>query len=198
MSGITDFRSIPAWKRDCILFWSFLRIAALVIGGGYAIIAAAQQEFVHRRRWLTEDDVLEMITITQTVPGIIACNAAAYIGWRISGYFGALAAMTGAVLPSLAVIMLIAAGMREISGVLEAPPVQGAFKGLISCIVGMVIVTALKMRKKAVKELFGWSVAAVCFAGMMIFKLNPVCLILAAVAAGIIKIAADRKRGAGK
>ena len=67
------YLEIPAWKRDTALFWAYFKIAALVVGGGYAILAAAQREFVTRRQWLTEDDVVEMVTITQTVPGIIAC-----------------------------------------------------------------------------------------------------------------------------
>ena len=74
------YQEIPALKRNWILFWSFIKITSLVIGGGYAIIAAAQDDFVTRRKWLTEDDVLEMITITQTVPAILSCNAAIYIG----------------------------------------------------------------------------------------------------------------------
>ena len=169
---------IPAWKRDGILFWSYFRITALVVGGGYAIIAAAQEEFVRRRRWLTEDDMLEMMTVIQTVPGILACNSAVYVGWRIDRYRGALAALAGAVLPSLIVIMLIASGVRRIQSVIDSAAVQGAFRGIIACIVGMVIVTALRMRKKAVTDLFGWCVALGCFFGMTALRWSPAYLIL--------------------
>ena len=57
------YLEIPAWKRDTALFWAYFKIAALVVGGGYAILAAAQREFVTRRQWLTEDDVVEMVII---------------------------------------------------------------------------------------------------------------------------------------
>ncbi|MBQ9776731.1 MAG: chromate transporter, partial [Lentisphaeria bacterium] len=102
------------FRRSLIVFWSFIRITSLVIGGGYAIISAAQLEFVEKRKWLTDDDVLEMITITQTVPGILACNAAIYIGWRLAGLPGAVAGLLGAVIPSVVIITLIAAGMKSI------------------------------------------------------------------------------------
>ncbi len=194
-SAAVSYRAIPALKRNWILFWSFFKITSLVIGGGYAIIAAAQEEFVTRRRWLTEDDVLEMVTITQTVPGILACNSAIYIGWRIGGYAGAFAALAGSVLPSLIIIMLIAAGVDRIRFLIETPEVQGAFKGIIGCIVGMVAVTALKMRKKAVRGMFGWLVALGCFAGLCVFGINPALLIAGAIALGLLRVGFDRLRG---
>ena len=193
-----DYRTIPLWKRNWILCWSFLKITALVIGGGYAIIAAAQEEFVRRRRWLSEDDVIEMITITQTVPGILACNSAVYIGWRLGGYGGAFSALVGSIVPSLVVIMLIAAGVQRIQSVIDSEPVQGAFKGIIGCIVGMVIVTAVKMRKKAVTDWFGWCVGIGCLVGMVVFGLSPAHLIVAAVVAGVVVEAIRRRRSRRK
>lgn len=201
--SVEDFRRVSPLRRAWVLFWAYVKITSLVIGGGYAIIAAAQDEFVRRRKWLTEDDVLEMITITQTVPGILATNSAIYVGWRIGGYAGAFAAMVGSVLPSLVIIMLIAAGISSIQSTIDTPAVQGAFKGIIGCIVGMVIVTALKMRRKAVVNPFGWIVALGCFLGLTVFKVGPAWLIVCAIAAGLAKVAVDRiihrsraKRGA--
>ena len=69
---------------------------------------------------------------------------------------------------------------------------QGAFKGISGCIVGMVIVTALKMRRKAVVNLFGWIVALGCFLGLTVFKVGPAWLIVCAIAAGLAKVTADR------
>lgn len=192
VSSVEEFRRVSPFRRAWVLFWAYVRITSLVIGGGYAIIAAAQDEFVRRRKWLTEDDVLEMITITQTVPGILATNSAIYVGWRIGGCAGAFAAMVGSILPSLVIIVLIAAGISSIQSTIDTPAVQGAFKGIIGCIVGMVIVTALKMRRKAVVNLFGWIVALGCFLGLTVFKVGPAWLIVCAIAAGLAKVTADR------
>jgi len=183
---------VGIWKRCLILFWAYVKITSLVIGGGYAIIAAASNEFVRRRHWLTEDDIIEMITITQTVPGVIACNSAIYIGWRLGGILGAVAALIGAILPSVIIITCIAAIISTVAGFVGNPYVQGAFHGMIACIVGMVVVTALKMRKKAVHGVFGWLIAAGCLVGMCIVKTNPAWLIVGAVVLGLIKIASER------
>lgn len=192
MTPDSPFADVGVWKRSWILFWSYIKITSLVIGGGYAIIAAAQEEFVRRRRWLDDDDVLEMITVTQTVPGILACNSAIYIGWRLGGFFGALAALAGSVVPSLVIIVAIAAVISSVAELLGNPYVQGAFRGVIACIVGMVAVTALKMRKKAVKGAFGWLVAMGCLAGMSIVGSNPAWLILGSIALGLGKVSCDR------
>ena len=96
---------------ELILFLSFLKIAAVTVGGGYAILAAAREEFTCRRRWLSEDEFTEMVTVVVTVPGLIAVNAAIYLGWKLRRLPGALAAAFGALLPSVTVIMLIAAGV---------------------------------------------------------------------------------------
>ena len=194
MSGVPPhFSEIGAWERSWVLFWSYIKITSLVIGGGYAIIAAAQEEFVHRRCWLTDDDVLEMITITQTVPGILACNSAIYIGWRINGLRGAFAALLGAILPSLVIIICIAAAISSVAEVIQHPYIQGAFRGVIACIVGMVIVTALKMRKKAVKGWFGWVIAAGCLVGMSVFGVNPAWLIVGAILLGVLQVTVLRR-----
>ncbi len=188
------YSEIGVWERSWVLFWSYIKITSLVIGGGYAIIAAAQEEFVRRRGWLTDDDVLEMITITQTVPGILACNSAIYIGWRINGLPGALAALLGSILPSLVIIICIAAAISSVAEMIQNPYIQGAFRGVIACIVGMVVVTALKMRKKAVKGWFGWLIAAGCLVGMSVFGVNPAWLIVGAIVLGISQVTILRLR----
>ena len=178
-------RGLSRWRIGWVLFWSYIRITSLVLGGGYAIIAAAQEEFVRRRKWLTEDDVLEMITVTQTVPGILACNSAVYVGWKLGGLPGAVAALWGAILPSLVIIIAIATVMSQAEGFIQRPEVRGAFIGLIACIVGMVLATAIRMWKKVMKEPLAYVVAACGLVGLAVFKLPPVWLILGAIAVGV-------------
>lgn len=192
--GARPLSEVGALERNWILFYSYLKITSLVIGGGYAIIAAAQEEFVRRRGWLTDDDVLDMITVIQTVPGILACNSAIYIGWRLGGACGALSALAGSILPSLIIILCITAVISSGTDLTELPCVRGAFRGVISCIVGMVVVTALKMRKKAVKDATGWLIAAGCLIGMSVFRVNPAWLILGAIAIGLLQVTWKRLR----
>lgn len=190
-------RSLSTLRVCAVLFWSYVRITSLVLGGGYAIIAAAQEEFVRRRRWLDDDDMLEMMTVTQTVPGILACNSAVYVGWRLGGVPGAVSALIGAILPSLVVIMAIAAGISRVREFVELPAVRGAFAGLIACIVGMVLATAVRMWKKVMKEPFAYVVAACSLIGLAVLKIKPAWLILGAVFFGIAAqtVTAVRARG---
>lgn len=192
-----ELRGLSRWRVAWVLFWSYIRITSLVLGGGYAIIAAAQEEFVRRRKWLTEDDVLEMITVTQTVPGILACNSAVYVGWKLGGLAGAVAALAGAVIPSLVIIILIAAVISRVQGFIQKPMVRGAFIGLIACIVGMVLATAIRMWKKVMKEPFAYIVAGCSLIGLAVFKFKPAWLILAAIVVGIAAQTATAVRARG-
>jgi len=188
---------LSRWKISWILFLSYIRITSLVLGGGYAIIAAAQEEFVRRRGWLTEEDVLEMITVTQTVPGILACNSAVYVGWKLAGLPGAVAALLGAVLPSLVIIVAIAAAISRVQDFISRPAVRGAFIGLIACIVGMVLATAVRMGKKVLREPLAYIIAAGSLIGMSVFRIKPAVLIVAAIVLGIAaqSFTALRRRG---
>lgn len=175
---------VPYWKRDAILFWSFFKISTVVIGGGYAIIAAAREDFI-RRRWITEDEFIELVTVTQTVPGILAGNTAVCMGWKVDRWRGAAAALLGAIVPSVVIIVAIAAGMSQLESFLGSPAVQGAFRGVISGIVGLVLVTALKMRRKSVPDIFSAVVAVAALLGLSVFRINPGWIIVAAIIAGI-------------
>lgn len=185
-------RGSSRWKIALVLFWSYIRITSLVLGGGYAIIAAAQEEFVRRRKWLTDDDVLEMITVTQTVPGILACNSAVYVGWKLAGIPGAAAALAGAILPSLVIIIAVAAAMSRARDFIQKPAVRGAFIGLIACIVGMVFATAVRIWKKVMKEPSAYVIAAGSLIGLSVFKCKPAWLIVGAIAVGLAVETASR------
>ena len=176
-------------RLDLTLFLSFLKIASITVGGGYAILAAARAEFVERRHWLTEDDFSEMMTVIITVPGLLAINSAIYLGWKLHRARGAFAAAFGALLPSVTVIMLIAAGLSSLSDFLRSPWVQGAFKGIICGIIGMIGLTVVKMGKNNLKSLFDWAMVLVCVLGIAAFHWNPAFLIAGAIGAGILKVA---------
>lgn len=180
-------------RAELILFLSFLKIAAVTVGGGYAILAAAREEFTVRRHWLSEDEFTEMVTVVVTVPGLIAVNAAIYLGWKLRRLPGALAAAFGALLPSVTVIMLIAAGLSSLTDFLNSPWVQGAFKGILCGIIAMIGLTAFRMGKNNLKTVFDWVVALLCLAGIAAWHWNPALLVAAAIAAGMIKVLVCRR-----
>ena len=180
-----------------MLFWGFFKIAALVVGGGYAIVPAAENEFVHRKKLLTETELLDMMAIIQSLPGIIAGNAALYIGYRAAGVWGALSALLGVATPSTVIILLIAIFLRNID--LNIPAVQGAFAGAQAAITGLIAVTAVRMIRKTITGSFTLIMAIASAAAAIVFKVSPVWVIVAGAILGIAyQFAAASKSGEAK
>ena len=167
-----------------MLFWGFFKIAALVVGGGYAIVPAAENEFIHRKKLLNEEELLDMMAIIQSLPGIIAGNAALYIGYRAAGIIGALFALLGVATPSTLIILLIAIFLRNID--LNIPAVQGAFTGAQAAICGLITLTAIRMIRKTIKNSFTLILAVAAATATIVFKCSPVWVIVAGAILGII------------
>jgi len=102
---MTEEKKLSCAARLWLLFFTFARIAALVVGGGLAMLPVIEEAFSVKKKLLTKDEILDMVTLTQTVPGIIAANSAVYIGMKIAGFMGALCALAGAIFPSFTVIV---------------------------------------------------------------------------------------------
>ena len=91
-----------------LLFWTFFKIGAFTFGGGYAMIPLIQREVAERRRWLKDGDILDIVAIAESTPGPIAINSATFVGTRVGGFFGALCATIGCILPSCLLVSLLA------------------------------------------------------------------------------------------
>lgn len=96
------------------LFYTFLKIGAFTFGGGYAMIPLIKREIVEDKKWLTDKDIFEIIVISESTPGPLAVNCATFVGSRIAGVKGALAATLGVVLPSFLVILIISQILLQI------------------------------------------------------------------------------------
>lgn len=177
--------SVPGKFARCrILFWGFFKIAALVVGGGYAIVPAAENEFIHRKKLLTEEELLDMMAIIQSLPGLIAGNAALYIGFRSAGVAGALSALLGVITPPVTVILLIAVFLQNIN--LNHPAIQGAFIGAQAAITGLIAMTAIRMIRKTVTNSFTLITALAAATATIVFKVSPVWVILSGAVLGIV------------
>lgn len=192
-----EITALSKFAKCRMLFWGFFKIAALVVGGGYAIVPAAENEFIHRKKLLTEEELLDMMAIIQSLPGIIAGNAALYIGYRAAGVWGALSALLGVATPSTVIILLIAIFLRNID--LNIPAVQGAFAGAQAAITGLIAVTAVRMIRKTITGSFTLIMAIASAAAAIVFKVSPVWVIVAGAILGIVyQFAAANKSGEAK
>lgn len=182
-------------KKLWLLFFTFAKIAALVLGGGLAMLPVIEETFVKKKKLLTGEEILDVVALTQTVPGIIAANAAVSIGMKVAGFAGALAALAGAVFPSFVIILSIAMIYPELSP--DNRFYLGAFAGIRAGVTGMIAVTAWKLGKNTLKGRFE-AVAAAIFLAAALYGINPGYIILAAIVTGVVycRICAKRVKKA--
>lgn len=181
--------SLPS--RLWLLFFTFAKIAALVVGGGLAMLPVIEEAFSVKKKLITKDEILDMVTLTQTVPGIIAANSAVYIGMKVAGFLGALCALIGAIFPSFAVILVIAWFFPELSP--DNRYYLGAFAGVRAGVTGLIIVTACKMIKKGITGIIEAILVAAFFV-LALFKTHPAILIVSGMIFGILYTIFIRKR----
>lgn len=117
------------------LFWTFFKIGAFTFGGGYAMVALLQNEFVEEKKWLTKEEFLDMVAIAESTPGPVAVNSATYIGYKIEGTAGAAASTVAVCLPSFAVIYLISLFFDQF---LRLSVVASAFHGIQVCVIHLI------------------------------------------------------------
>ena len=96
------------------LFWSFFKIGVFTFGGGYAMIPLIQREVTDRKGWIPAQEFLDLLTVAQSAPGPISLNTSVFVGYKIRGYAGAVASVLGVVVPSFAIILVIAVYFADI------------------------------------------------------------------------------------
>ena len=192
------------------LFCTFFKIGAFTFGGGYAMVALLEHEFVEEKRWLTREEFLDMVAIAESTPGPVAVNSATYIGYKLAGVAGA-AASTLAVclpsfassaeytLPSFAVIYLISLFFDRF---LQLTVVANAFKGIQACVIYLILSAGIKMLKNLQRTPFNTAVVAVVLAAMvgcsvLAVKFSSICCILFCGAAGVLAYAVGQGKKGG-
>lgn len=165
------------------LFTSFFRIGILTFGGGLAMLPMLQNEVVDKRQWATEEELLNYYAIGQCTPGIIAVNTATFIGYKQKGIIGAIVATAGIVAPSLIIIMVIAAFLKNF---MEIKMVQYAFGGIRVAVAALVVQAVIKLWKTGVKDLLGIILFIIAFIISAVLGLSPVWLVIAGIVIGIV------------
>lgn len=159
-------------KKYLNLFFTMLKIGLFTFGGGYAMIALLENEFVSKKKWLEKDEFLDVSAIAESTPGPIAINAATYIGYKNSGVIGSMIATLGICIPSFVIIYAIS---LFLDAFLSLTLVAYAFKGIQICVVYLILTAGLKMLKQMKKTVFNTviiSVTLVCMLALSIFAVS--------------------------
>ena len=151
-----------------LLFLSMLKIGCFAFGGGYAIIALLENEFISKRKWIDHDEFLDVVAIAESTPGPIAINVATYIGYKLKGVFGAVIATIGMCLPSFIIMYLISLFYEQF---MEITLVAATFKGIQICVVHLIASAGLKILKKMKKTPINITVFTVTCIGMILCTL---------------------------
>lgn len=150
------------------LFLTFLKIGTFTFGGGYAMLALLENEFVSKRKWLTGDEFVDMTAIAESTPGPVAINSATYIGYQAGGFWGAAVSTFAVALPSFTVIYLISLFFDKF---LSLKPVFYSFKGVQVCVVYLILSAGIKLIKKAKKSVFNTVIFSLVTCAMILLSL---------------------------
>ena len=151
-----------------LLFLSMLKIGCFAFGGGYAIIALLENEFISKRKWIDRDEFLDIVTIAESTPGPIAINVATYIGYKLRGVLGAVVATVGMCVPSFVIMYLVSLFSQQF---MEIALVAAAFKGIQICVVYLIASAGLKILNKMKKTPQNIAVFSVTCLGMILCTL---------------------------
>ena len=163
------------------LFLTFARIGGLTFGGGYAMLPLLQREVVDKRKWATNDELMDYYAIGQCTPGIIAVNTATFIGNKTKGVIGGIFATLGVVSPSVVIISVIAA---FISNFAELEAVKHAFAGIRVCVFILILNAVIKLGKSSVKDGVTMAVFLAVMLGSILLDASPVIFVIIAGIAG--------------
>lgn len=165
------------------LFTTFFKIGAFTFGGGYAMIPLIQREAVEKNKWVSDDDVLEIIAIAESTPGPIAINSATFIGYKVAGNFGAAMATLGVALPSFLIISVISYILKEFQ---DNKTVAYAFFGIRAGVVALILKAIVTMFKKAEKNIVGIIIMIGAFILSVFTDVSVLLIIILCGALGIL------------
>jgi chromate transporter len=150
------------------IFLTFLKIGATTFGGGYAMIPLIRHDVVDKKNWLSEEELMEILTIAESTPGPIAINVATYTGYKIKGIWGSVLATFGVVLPSFFIILAISYIYEQFK---DNQIVVAAFMGIKAAVALLILTAGLRMLKKMKKNWYSISVMILITSALIIFDL---------------------------
>ncbi|SFC82658.1 chromate transporter [Clostridium uliginosum] len=165
------------------MFIVFFKIGAFTFGGGYAMIPLIEQEVVINKKWLSKDEFMDILVVSQSLPGALAINCSIFIGQKIGGMTGQIVATLAVTLPSFFIILIIASVFIKFR---ENYFVNIAFKGINAAVPMLVLVGVISLSKGLKKNKRTFIIISMALIALIIFKIHPVVVILVSAIYGSI------------
>ena len=171
-------------KKYLKLFTTFFKIGLFTFGGGYAMISLIHKECVEKNKWISENDMNNIIAVAESTPGPIAINTSTYVGYKQGKILGSIFSTLGVALPSFLIITIISIFINSFQ---RSTVITYAFQGIRIAIIILMIEAILKLSKPLKKNAFFFSLLISSFTLSFFFNINAIFLILIALIIGIFR-----------
>lgn len=173
------------------LFLTFFKIGLFTFGGGYAMIPLIQREAAEKKKWVSDEDILDIVAIAESTPGPIAVNSATFVGYKTAGFYGSFAATLGVVLPSFLIILMLSFVLRQFESIRM---VQYAFFGIRAGVLALILKALLSMYRKCPKSPVSYFIMGLSFVLTVIFDCNLLLVIISCALIGLVSSVSARKK----
>ena len=165
------------------LFLVFVKMGAILLGGGYVILPIIQEEFVDKRKLISYEELIDYFALSQSLPGIIAANISMFVGYKLKGKFGAIIAMLGIIFVPFWSIVLLAAILGEL---MNNNFVQSILWGVGIAVIALIMLTVRELWQKSNRNLYFYTIYSLALISLLYLKLSPIKAILLFVGLGLL------------
>lgn len=165
------------------MFISFFKIGAFTFGGGYAMIPLIEEEVVKKKKWMEKEEFMDILVVSQSLPGALAINCSIFLGYKIGGFLGAITALLAVVLPSFLIIIVIATFFMQFRNNYY---VNAAFKGITAAVPMLVLIGAVSLGKGLERNKRTIITIVVALIALIVFDMHPVLVIITSAIYGVI------------
>lgn len=166
------------------MFITFFKIGSFTFGGGYAMIPLIEREVITNKGWIkNEEEIIDVFAISESIPGAIAINSSTFVGYKIAGRKGAIVAACGVILPSFIIITLIAAFFSKFQ---DNPIVKAAFMGIRSTVVALILMAAIKVGKKSIKDKLSALISLITIVLVLVLDIHAIFAIIGGAVVGLV------------
>ena len=164
-------------------FKTFFKIGIFTLGGGYAMIPLIEEEVVNRKKWVSKDEMLDLIAIAQSCPGVFAINIATFIGYKLRKTRGAICTTLGTALPSVLIILTIAMFFSQFK---DNPVVAAIFRGIRPAVVALIALPTFRLGQRAKLNKFTIWIPIACALAIWALGVSPIYIIIIAAVGGYV------------
>ncbi|MFS0779765.1 chromate transporter [Neobacillus sp. 3P2-tot-E-2] len=170
------------WKKLFLIFWTFFKIGPVTFGGGYAMIPIIEKEVVDKKKWIKTEEITDVFAIAGSIPGAIAINSSTFIGYKIGGIKGAIAALIGVFLPTFLIVVALSVIFLQIQ---NNPKIEAAFQAIRASIVALIAYAGYLISKTAIVDKTTVCISLGSMAMLFFSPIHPVLIILFGILLGI-------------